>query len=186
MDYINPSDDNAMFYDVYISRQINGHTFFPIPLNSSWDSWPLLFWNDPPTKSRYEAGQPFQVFSCWNGITAFTAQPIMNSRVKFRSWFEGECVAGEPTILCKDLWYHGYGKIAVVPSVAVGYDDEKSAAIKKVKGTVSEWVAKERQDDEDLLIEWKGPPEKVNCAPAWHAQHWVPWDDALAANGVAP
>jgi hypothetical protein len=31
---------------------------------------------------------------------------------------------GEPTLFCKDMWHEGYGRIAVIPSVNVGYDEE--------------------------------------------------------------
>ncbi|KAF2199298.1 family 69 glycosyltransferase [Delitschia confertaspora ATCC 74209] len=192
MDYINPDKviRQALFYDVYISRQINGDTFFYIPSNVSWQFSFDLFWNDDVTKNRFEKGLPFQVWSCWNGVTAFTAAPLMSGKMKFRDTLPYECILGEPTLFCKDLWFHGFGKIAVVPSVAVGYDDEKTTEIKEYKGRVGEWL--ERQGKEggkgglEERISWKGPPEKVNCAPEWTNQKWVPWDEALRENGIVP
>lgn len=195
MDYVNPEDSNgkqgvfgdlAMFYDVYIARQINGDSFFDIPADTNWNNWPNLFWNDPDTRKRYEEGKPFQVFSCWNGATAFTAKPIMNGKVQFRAPLDHECFAGEPTVFCKDMWYHGFGKIAVVPSVTIGYSDKASTAVKRIKGTVTSWRKSEKADDESFHIKWKGPPKEIKCAPDWPSQHWVPWDHQLAEHGIAP
>jgi alpha-1,3-mannosyltransferase len=186
MDYHEPGEEDAPFYDVYISRQINGDIFFDIPKDGSWGNWPNLFWNHEETRQRYLEGKPFQVFSCWNGATAFTAKPIMNGKVQFRAPLEHECFAGEPTVFCKDMWYHGFGKIAVVPSVAVGYDDEASKGVKKVKGTVTKWRESEKPDDESFHIKWQGPPKEMKCAPNWESQHWVPWDNQLAAHGISP
>jgi len=38
---------------------------------------------------------------------------------------------GEPTLFCKDMWHEEYGKIAVIPSVNVGYNDEESRKVKQ-------------------------------------------------------
>jgi len=81
---------------------------------------------------------------------------------------------GEPTIFCKEFWHLGYGKIAVIPSVNLEYTDENSRKIKKDKGYVSSLI-----DEENELIEWQGPPEKVKCAPNWYSQAWLPWDESL-------
>lgn len=65
------------FYDVWIARTIQGDSFFEIPPDGNWNSAWNLFWNEPETQLRYLQHQPFQVFSCWNGATAFTARPIL-------------------------------------------------------------------------------------------------------------
>jgi alpha-1,3-mannosyltransferase len=45
---------------------------------------------------------------------------------------------GEPTLFCKDMWHEGFGRIAVVPSVNVGYDDEESMKGKQMHGRTGE------------------------------------------------
>jgi alpha-1,3-mannosyltransferase len=183
MDYINPDESTALFYDVYVSRQINGDLFFDVTPQGGWENNQDLFWNDDETKRAYAAHRPFQVFACWNGVTAFTAQPFMNGKVKFRPPMDKECFAGEPTVMCKDFWYHGYGKIAVVPSVAVGYFNNETALIKKSQGTVTKWLQQAQKEDR---IAWKGPPEKMKCVPDFERQSWVPWDNQMKEHGVVP
>ena len=170
----------AFFYDVWVSRGINGDQFFEVPQSGSWDYAGNLFWNDPSTRTRLDAMRPYQVFACWNGATAFTAKPILTQQVKFRTVYDHECYHGEPTLFCKDMWYHGYRKIAVVPSINVGYDDEESQKVKAAHGTVAEWAAKEEANELPLSIEWaKEPPATIKCVPTYQRPSWVPWDEAL-------
>ncbi|TVY15815.1 Alpha-1,3-mannosyltransferase CMT1 [Lachnellula arida] len=164
------------FYDVWVARDIKGDTFFEVSDLGSWDSAGNLFWNNEETLERYINNKPFQVYACWNGGTAFTARPLLEQKIKFRRSAEGECYMGEPTIFCKELWYLGYGKIAVVPTVNVEYTDVNSRKIKKQKGTVSSHLDGK---DENDMIKWQGPPEKVKCAPNWYSQAWLPWNETL-------
>lgn len=170
--------ETPSFYDVWIARGMTGDTFFRIPAeNPTWDFAWDLFWNDDKARTRLAASKPFQVFSCWNGVTAFTAKPLMDGSVKFRSHKEGECFQGEPKLFAKDLWANGYGKIAVVPSVNVEYSDEKGRKIKALKGYVSKHVANE---EDDAKIEWEAkPPQKVKCMPTHDRQFFVDWDEGL-------
>ncbi|KAI4711596.1 hypothetical protein J4E89_004162 [Alternaria sp. Ai002NY15] len=101
--------------------RMTGDLFFNIPEDGSWDNAWNLFHNDPKAHARWSSSKPFQVFACWNGITAFTAKPLMEKKIKFRAHKEGECFQGEPKLFAKDMWFNGYGKIAVVPSVNVEY-----------------------------------------------------------------
>ena len=173
------------FYDVWISRTMKGDQFFEIPQSGSWDYADKLFWNDPETLKRQNAGKPYQVFSCWNGATVFTAKPIMEGQISFRANYDGECYLGEPTHFCKDMWWHGYGRIAVIPSVNFGYDDAESRKIKAAHGSVASWIA--RAGDEDSaadvpkeMIEWDDePPETIKCVPSYQNPSWVRWDQAL-------
>ncbi|EUC47118.1 glycosyltransferase family 69 protein [Bipolaris oryzae ATCC 44560] len=172
--------DNPTFYDVWIARGMTGDLFFRIPeddsLGFAWD----LFWNDQKSKSRLSTWKPFQVFSCWNGVTAFTAKPIMEKKIKFRAHIEGECFQGEPKLFAKDMWFHGYGKIAVVPSINVEYSDEASKKIKALKGYTSSHVENE---DDDIKIDWEtSPPEQVKCMPEHTHQFFTPWDEGLRSN----
>ncbi|KAF1837353.1 alpha-1,3-mannosyltransferase CMT1 [Decorospora gaudefroyi] len=169
--------DIPTFYDVWIARGMTGDSFFEIPENGSWDSAWNLFWNDEKAHSRWANSKPFQVFACWNGITAFTAKLLMEKKIAFRAHKENECYQGEPKLFAKDMWFHGYGKIAVVPSVNVEYSDEAAKKIKALKGYASKHVANE---GDDVKITWEtSPPEKVKCMPDYQHQSFVAWDEGL-------
>jgi alpha-1,3-mannosyltransferase len=172
--------EGGSFYDVWVSRGINGHLFFEIPQSGSWDFSENLFWNDPETRSRLDAKLPFQVFACWNGAAAFTSTPLLLNKIKFRSAYEDECFMGEPTLFCKDLWHVGHGRIAVIPSVNVGYDDEQSKAVKERRGYVSDWVQQDQRGSRSALVDWQSkPPELIECVPTYQHPSWVPSDEAL-------
>lgn len=161
---------------------MSGDLFFDIPASGSWDRAEILFPYDAEASARYSIHRPFQVFACWNGAVTFTAKPILDGTIDFRQLYEGECFMGEPTTFCRDMWFHGYGKIAVVPSVNLEYTDEKGQWIKEEKGFVYQWAAEEEEDTNGALtskIDWKGPPEKMKCMPEFHRQDWVPWDEYL-------
>ncbi|KAJ4418978.1 hypothetical protein N0V82_005203 [Gnomoniopsis sp. IMI 355080] len=184
MDWHHPGGKNGkpMFYDVWIGRALSGDLFFDIPPSGSWDHAEELFPFDPEAGERFAHHRPFQVFACWNGAVTFTAKPILEGEIDFRQLYEGECFQGEPTTFCKDMWFHGYGRIAVVPSVNLEYTDEKGAWIKEEKGFVYQWTAEEEDEVEGappLKIDWKGPPDKMKCMPEFHRQDWVPWNESL-------
>ncbi|KAF5021322.1 hypothetical protein F66182_6644 [Fusarium sp. NRRL 66182] len=167
------------FYDIWIARTISGNSFFDIPSDGNWNAAWNLFWDDQDTRARYSQQRPFQVFACWNGAAAFTAAPLLHG-LRFRDVHgdRGECFQGEPQLFCKDMWYRGYRKIAVVPSVNLEYSDAKAADIKKLKGYVSDIV--EGQEEEDDGIDWVfDPPEQVRCMPTWDKQSWRPWNETL-------
>ncbi|PTB53201.1 glycosyltransferase family 69 protein [Trichoderma harzianum CBS 226.95] len=172
--------EHPTFYDVWIARTIHGDSFFEIPPDGNWNSAWNLFWNAEETQGRFYTQRPFQVFSCWNGATVFTAQPILEKSVKFRAANEtaGECRQGEPQLFCKDLWFKGYRKIAVVPSVNLEYSVEKAKKIKEAKGFTSDIVSK--QEPEGDKIEWRlDPPSMVKCMPTWENQYWQSWNETL-------
>ncbi|KAK3683401.1 cryptococcal mannosyltransferase 1-domain-containing protein [Podospora appendiculata] len=163
------------FYDVWIARGMTGDSFFEIPASGSWDSAWNLFWNDPGAHARLAAYRPFQVFSCWNGATAFTAAPLLHRQIAFRAAREGECMQGEPQLFCKDLWFHGHGKIAVVPSVSLEYSDEKGRQIKLAKGFTSQWATGLGSDEDK--IDWRlEPPAQVKCIPSYEHQFFEAWN----------
>ncbi|KAF4968293.1 hypothetical protein FSARC_4238 [Fusarium sarcochroum] len=174
--YVGP---DPTFYDIWIARTIAGDSFFEVGADGNWNSAWNLFWNAPETRDRYSAQRPFQVFSCWNGATAFTAAPLLHG-LRFRDIHgdKEECFQGEPQLFCKDMWFRGYRKIAVVPSVNLEYSDEKAADIKKLKGYVSDIV--ENQEEEEDKTDWVfDPPELVRCMPTWDKQSWRPWNETL-------
>ncbi len=147
MDWNAADDNDSVFYDVWVGRSMDGNLFFHIPPETvSWDFAKNIFYDEPVAKARMKDGVPFQVFSCWNGAVAMTAEPLVKGEVSFR-WPDekrGECFQGEPQLLCKDFWYKGYGRIAVVPSVNLMYTDEFGRYIKGVRGYVSEFVSGRR------------------------------------------
>lgn len=168
--YVGP---DPTFYDVWIARGMNGDTFFEIPEDGNWNSAWNIFWNNPTAQERNWAGKPFQVFSCWNGATAFTAKPFLESKIRFRRSYEHECPDGEPKTWCTDMWYLGYGKIAVVPIVNLEYSDGAATKIKEAKGYVSNWMGE--GSESDALIEWEStPPAAVKCMPNYSNQTWLP------------
>lgn len=173
--YVGP---DPTFYDVWIARGMNGDTFFNIPEDGNWNSAWNIFWNNPIASERQRMGKPFQVFSCWNGATAFTAEPFLQSRIRFRMWHEHECPQGEPKTWCTEMWHLGYRKIAVVPSVNLEYSDEAAKKIKAAKGYVSRFVG--RADEGEERIKWDPtPPSTVKCMPSYQNQTWVPWEEYL-------
>jgi alpha-1,3-mannosyltransferase len=186
----------ASFYDVRVSRAMNGDQFFEIRQSGSWEFADNLFWNHPASREAWEAKKPFQVYSCWNGATAFTTKPIIEHKVKFRTVMRGkggdsndkECYMSEPMLFCavrfcKDMWYEGYGRVVVIPSMNGGYDDEDSGKVRQVHGWTGEWFEMEQamwREKRDALIEWEaGPPPVVKCVPAYERPMWVPWDQGL-------
>lgn len=48
------------FYDVWIARDMNGDSFFDIPLSGSWENAWSLFANHTQPREKFEAGEPFQ------------------------------------------------------------------------------------------------------------------------------
>lgn len=166
------------FYDVWIARGMTGDSFFEIPPDGNWNSAWNLLWNDGRAQARLRAHRPFQVFSCWNGAAVFTAAPLLleeSQRVSFRAPREGECYQGEPQLFCKDLWFYGYGRIAVVPSVNLEYSDEKGRQIKEAKGYTSQWVGQGVAEETDF--EWQDePPETVKCIPSYDNQFFEAWN----------
>ncbi|RYP78189.1 hypothetical protein DL771_000666 [Monosporascus sp. 5C6A] len=183
------------FYDLWIARTMGGHGFSSIPGTGPWKvTAEKLFPGEPETRARYDAKLPFQVFSCWNGLVAFTAAPLLGlSRagekvtketeerepLRFRASRKGECFSGEPTLFCKDLWWAGFNRIAVVPSVNVEYSNAGSKAVKKKFGYTSDWTS---VDDGSNLIQWnEQPPDSVWCVniPVWQDQTYRPWNETL-------
>jgi alpha-1,3-mannosyltransferase len=182
MDWI--GDDPPVFYDSYVARAINGDTFFEIPAGGSWARATDLFWNEPVARARFAAHRPFQVFACWNGAVAFTAQPVAEGAVVFRGSRaeRGECHHGEPQLFCKDMWAIGRGRVMVVPSINLEYSDAAGRAIKTAKGFTSQWVTAEQSgegDGDDDPIDWQPPPEMVKCMPTFQDQTWRPWNETL-------
>lgn len=182
-------ENDPTFYDVWITRGMTGDSFFNIPIEAAnWDrAWDLL-WNDDKARKRYFEHKPFQVFSCWSGAAVFTAKPLLNRQIRFRSYVHGECVQGEPQLFCKDMWHIGYGRIAMLPAVNIEYGDEGAKKIKALKGYTSQWVNKDGQESPFEHIEWEAePPAQIKCYEGpWDHQTWVDWDEHLSDVAADP
>ncbi|EXJ64090.1 hypothetical protein A1O7_00426 [Cladophialophora yegresii CBS 114405] len=174
-------NNGAKFYDSWIGRSMNGDMFVEVPQSGSFEFASNLFWNDKEARRHIDEKLPLQVFACWNGAVAFKAEPLLLHHLKFRAPYKDECYAGEPTLFCKDLWALGYGRIAVIPSVNVGYNDEQSKGAKDKHGYASGNVQQTEHDKAlSIEIKWeKSPPALVKCQPDWRHSSWAPWDDAL-------
>ncbi|KAI0175130.1 cryptococcal mannosyltransferase 1-domain-containing protein [Pestalotiopsis sp. NC0098] len=180
MDWVYVGADPT-FRDVRGARSLRGETFFDVPADGSWDWAWNLFWKDPGARDRYTSRLPFQVYACWSGAVAFRAAPVLEmkeGKAPFRSSRYGECSSEETTLFCKDLWWAGYGKIAVVPSVNLEYSDDAAKRIKDSEGYTSKWT--DKWGDDASKIGWvEEPPEKVKCTPDWGHQSWRPWNETL-------
>ena len=83
------------------------------------------------------------------------------------------------------MWYHGFGKIAVVSAVNLEYSNDAAKEIKDKKGFTSRW-ANGVGDDSDR-IEWVGsPPPQIKCIANYENQTWVPWDELLKEHEILP
>ncbi|KAI4138586.1 MAG: hypothetical protein L6R39_006713 [Caloplaca ligustica] len=172
MDYSN----DGLFYDIWVARSMTGDIFFDIPPSGLWKYAKNLLWDDPVAKRRLDAKKPIQVFACWNGMAAMSAKPFVEKGIRFRRSREGECYMGEPTLLAKDLWAAGFGKIFVVPSVWVGYSHNATISVKKEKGFVEDNVMDHTADaGPPEMIEWEAePPSRIKCPiPSYAEPQWV-------------
>lgn len=88
------------FYDLWVARDIMGEMFYPSSV--MWGNSVTHFPDHPLSKSRYEQRLPLQVYSCWNGVVVFSAQPFVKE-VRFRvpNTTIGECRESEATRVCK-------------------------------------------------------------------------------------
>jgi alpha-1,3-mannosyltransferase len=175
------NNHGATFYDSWIGRSMNGDLFVEIPQSGSFEFASNLFWNDKEARRHIDERLPLQVFACWNGAVAFKAEPLLLHNLKFRAPYKDECYTGEPTLFCKDLWALGYGRIAVIPSVNVGYNDDQSRGAKEKHGYASGNIQQTEHDKAlSTEIKWeRSPPGNVKCQPDWRHSSWAPWDDAL-------
>ena len=155
--------DEPTFYDVWIARGMTGDLFFDIPASGNWENAWNLFCDDQKGKSQWGNVRSFQVFACWNGSQRSQRSHPWAEKIAFWARAENESFQGEPSLFAKDMWFHGYGKISVIPSVNLGYSDDALAKIKTLKGFVSSHVVSK---SDGILIDWElQPPAKVKCIP---------------------
>jgi len=147
MDYVKGAKDECVFYDTWASHDISGHSF--------GNSFPIVNVGE----NELEAGEVFQVFSCWNGMVAFDASIFQKERLLFRFHRDdlGECAVAETELIFRDMWNIGRGKIAVSPKAGSSYNEAefKSCALD----------SQPTEFDSDSAISWAAAPKKVTCCP---------------------
>ncbi|KAM0428920.1 hypothetical protein ACHAPT_006720 [Fusarium lateritium] len=171
------SSDLALFKHDGSYRDMKGEKFGSIR-SENWneEKGPKeYFWKSPSDQARFNEKRPFQVFSCWGGAAAFTASTFTRREQTFRLPLDGvECSQSDTRLFCKDMWFHGRGKIAVVPSVNVANNKAGKFDIKKSRGYTSDLV--QGQDLKGDQIAWvKKPPKEVFCSK----KNWEAWDEGL-------
>lgn len=176
MDWI---EHGQWFYDVWVSRTMTGDTFFEIPQDESWNFVSNLFFDDPFTKDKFNRKMPFQVFSCWGGMTVIDGLPFINESLRIRRNVEEECFGGEPQLLGSDLAKLGLSRVQTLPTVNVGYSNNEGSDVKKLRKYVHELVDVDQliesfDDDKSTeRIRWKPPPSRYRCMPNFHDRWWV-------------
>ncbi|OAF99010.1 uncharacterized protein CC84DRAFT_1169730 [Paraphaeosphaeria sporulosa] len=185
MDWANSSNPELpRLYDTWIARSMTGDTFYKDMFD--WDKG--FFPDDPATLARWNKSLPVQVFSCWNGIVAITAEPFMDGTLRFRG-VEGadrekkdeECYQGEPNHLTKDMWYLGYSRIATIPTITTAYTYWDARSTRERRGSVAQHVLLLNGTAEETITWQKEPPRQFHCIPAGRDPEWVPWDQGCAA-----
>ncbi|CAM9422819.1 unnamed protein product, partial [Phaeothamnion confervicola] len=70
----------------------------------------------------FDALQPFEVFSCWNGMVAVDGDLFQKARVRFRAAHRYECELSECELIGRDLRALNRGRIVMVPTARTAYD----------------------------------------------------------------
>ncbi|CAE6447673.1 unnamed protein product [Rhizoctonia solani] len=182
----------GLIYDRWVMRNMRGMPFYNqsdlVEFFSSDITYKprpevLPFPEDTLDKAALERGEPFQVFSCWNGVTAFSASAFAPpTSLRFRTALNDPNSkdgvtdkASECYLSSVDLWKHGMGRVMLVPRVKVAYSLD-----------IYEWDRTPAGYDPTVVttprINWKtAPPKQVwmhNFA-AWYAPEVPePWDEA--------
>lgn len=196
-------DYPLLFYDTWVARDMQGLPFYEI-------KYPKGDWNLPSrvlplseSRFRYDSLVPFQVYSCFNGLTVLDAalfHPPHNLR--FRTSHDGTDTHSECYLLCSDIWQTfsptlpdgtenrahrrkkaGHwiegARIQVVPRAAVGYSVlEYNRARGETNTTAFELEGEEKHAYEELeRVDWNLFPPKLVTTYAygrWDEQIMVP------------
>ncbi|KAL1409081.1 hypothetical protein Q8F55_005905 [Vanrija albida] len=180
----------AYFYDVWVARAIDtGDLFYPID-QPSWSPSTDILPTSEYSRARYEALQPFQVYSAWNGLAVLSPTPFLppfNVRFRRGNPAKGECAASECTLIAADFWKYNWGRVQVVPSVQVAYG-RKAAVETALELRKSEerlgWRDGVPPRNRDAMVAWEfGAPPEVRCHPwpekngldanVWEKTEWV-------------
>ncbi|KAK4046054.1 hypothetical protein OIV83_006400 [Microbotryomycetes sp. JL201] len=171
-----------LFYDVWVARDMLGLPFYNIKRPSGEWVLPSPVMPNSPYRQQYEDRKPFQVFSCFNGVTVIDAWLFLPPfSLRFHSDGNSD-VNSECYILCRDIWkalapwgLDGQPKkgargarIQVVPRAAVGYQTWEYEKARQDRNTTAfelEGEALEQAHSEEL-IEWqRWPPRLIQNYP---------------------
>ncbi|RSL65932.1 hypothetical protein CEP54_003965 [Fusarium duplospermum] len=171
------SSDTYLFRSDGTCRDMQGDKFGHV-IPEKWSEGTDVkeyFWKSPKDQARFNEKRPFQVFSCWGGAAAFAASTFTRLEQKFRLPIKGaECHQPDTRLFCKDMWSHGRGKIAIVPSVNTVRNRDGDFNDKESTGYTSDLVR--GQDTNGDRIDWvKEPPKEVFCSK----KRWEAWDVGL-------
>eukprot|EP00884_Botryococcus_braunii_P015546 jgi/Botrbrau1/2675/Bobra.0203s0021.2 len=171
------------FYDIWVARDSDGRQFVK----------KSPFVTDPYSLERMQAGLPFPVKCCWNGLVVMRASPFTQHKLRMRMHREGECAASECTLLCNDLLRLGYQRFVVDPGVRQAYRPRDVKVLYDsdfVQGVpVTDWA--------DILhsrpVNWRmtGLRPYYQCCglkPGWDMVEWdkdCQWDNFLTPNYTA-
>ena len=113
-----------IFYDSWVSIDLSGYSLqhdYPFFVNKEGQDLVINH-------------KPIRVFSCWNGVTAFTAEPLKDKKIQFRYELHEDRVVdhylnsdqrfgyeSECTYFHIDLFSLGYTKTFINPDVRVAY-----------------------------------------------------------------
>ncbi|CAG9335901.1 unnamed protein product [Blepharisma stoltei] len=115
-DVVCPLDFYYEFYDTLVARDVEGY----------WFSGNYPFTRHNESQVLIKNNEPFEVYSCWNGIAILNAEPILKQGVKFRprkyDSENCECPQSECLLICTDYRKKGYDKIYINPKVRVSYE----------------------------------------------------------------
>ncbi|GAA5990230.1 hypothetical protein JCM10908_005885 [Rhodotorula pacifica] len=196
-------DYPLLFYDTWVARDMQGLPFYEIKYPKGDWTLPSRVLPQSESRFRYDSLVPFQVYSCFNGLTVLDAalfHPPHNLR--FHPSQDGTDTHSECYLLCSDIWQtfsptradgsanptHRRAKggkpitgarIQVVPRAAVGYSKlEYDRARSGINTTAFELDGEEKRAYEELeRVDWNSFPPKLVTTYAyghWDEQIMVP------------
>ncbi|KAM5345843.1 hypothetical protein ACJ41O_011704 [Fusarium nematophilum] len=172
-----PRENVTAFPNFGAYRGMNGAKFGRFQAQEMTEESIVL--ESPKDQARLDEKRPFQVYSCWGGAVAFRASHLVDGEVYFRRARpkQGGCKLSDTTLFCKDMWFRGHGRVAVIPSVNLLDVYKEGYNVKRVRGYASELVRE--QDLEGDQISWvEKPPREVDCGNPITPQ-WQAWNASL-------
>jgi hypothetical protein len=133
-----PHHMQCKFYDTWVSHDIAGSNIM--------------------TSYRTSQDEPYQAFSCWNGLVSFAGDLFQRHNLKFRRNNPDlhECAASESELIFHDMHKLGRSKVAISPLAAVAYHP-------------ADWsvCARKRQPKSfsNNTVLFEPPPREVTCCP---------------------
>lgn len=178
VDFDSALDDPAI-YDVWVGHDIAGDGFKKRPREEVI--------SHGPDRDRWMRNSPFQAFCCWGGMAILDPEPLYhphNIRFRMADIDNGECSASECSLLCKDYWTAGYGRVLVVPRVRLSYTKQIFDALHPLHPDVDGDLHNAYIPPHDLLFSnkeseafaFRPGPEKVLCR-GWQEAGFISMPD---------